>query len=205
MISNPGICSTSLKEKKEFSTVRDLANMLKTKKFGLILKKVGTAENSKNVLYCRKCNKFISGFGFHCHCCDVCIEVYYHHDFLINNCIGKSNVRSYLWYLFVAAFTYILLIFWVYQATRMNTDTIFFEMIAFMISMILSTYFVGSLIRQLYLIGSIGKHALLIEKNQEIGEQSNINFFRALFVFFFGSEKHESIDTNTTIKDQIMI
>ena len=204
MISDPGVRTSDLREKKEPVKLKDFQIKQKQKKFSLILKKIGTAENSKNVLYCRVCNKFLSDCGFHCSSCDVCVEGFLYHSFVLNNCIGKSNVKKYLAHLLVGTVLYSLIIGWVYLITDFDNKTVVYEMVAFVVGMVYLTYFGYNLLSELHAIGSGEERNSFSFKPQNDLKPSK-GILSNFWIFFSSQEKIKTTDFDAKIQDQILI
>ena len=204
MISDAGVRTSDIKETKEPVKLLDFQIKQKQNKFSLILKTIGTAENSQNVLYCRVCNKFISDCGFHCSSCDVCVESFYYHSFFLNNCIGKSNIKKYLVHLFVGSLLYFFIIIWMYLITDFDNKTVVYEMIAFIIGMIYLTYFGYNLLAELHAIGS-GQERSCYSLKIENYSKSNKSIFGNFWSFFHGEQNIKTTDLDAKIQDQILI
>lgn len=56
-------------------------------------------------LYCRVCDAILPNRAFHCGYCNVCVDHYESHSFIVNNCIGKRNRGTFLFFLVTAFIT----------------------------------------------------------------------------------------------------
>ena len=52
-------------------------------------------------LYCRVCEAILPNKAFHCIYCNVCVDHYESHSFIVNNCIGKNNRGTFLFFLVI--------------------------------------------------------------------------------------------------------
>lgn len=48
---------------------------------------------------CFECRNIVPKRGYHCDICGVCIKQYDHHCTWINNCVGKSNISRFIFFL----------------------------------------------------------------------------------------------------------
>lgn len=158
-----------------------------------MLKRIVIDNQPKNVLYCRSCSKFLSDEGYHCTHCEVCVESFYRHSFVLNNCIGRDNVKAYLAQLLTGALSYAAMIGWIYTSTDFRPAEAISEMLVLLISMSFLTNYTYSFIEELIVIarGNSARGMKLITQPTAEEERSKSGW-RNLRDFFFRSGKQSN-------------
>ena len=60
--------------------------------------------------FCMYCKYFVNCDTKHCHYCHKCINGFDHHNLLLNKCIGRQNIRYFIFFLFYSRLFIILLL-----------------------------------------------------------------------------------------------
>ncbi|KAI9296308.1 zf-DHHC-domain-containing protein [Neoconidiobolus thromboides FSU 785] len=55
------------------------------------------SDNNSNNSFCSYCEGYFKECSYHCHSCNKCIEGMDHHCIWLNNCIGKTNYRYFIY------------------------------------------------------------------------------------------------------------
>jgi hypothetical protein len=137
------------------------------KSMHITLKKVLKDEAQNFMLYCKKCDTYTSSLGYHCQKCEICVSEFRHHNILLNNCIGKKNLKKYMFYLFFSFILYANLAIWIYLSLEFNTDMILIDMLGFLLTSFLATYFLYNLFIELYFVAINDSYHFPFKNSQE--------------------------------------
>lgn len=127
--------------------------MIQAKKFNYSYKNVNLGDFKIKILFCNRCNLYLPQKAYHCDDCNICCDNFCFHSILINNCVGRQNLRFYLFYVFINILGYFNITLVFLKGIDPENLEIIYEMFFLAVSSFGLTYFFYNFFYEIYLLG----------------------------------------------------